>query len=174
MHGGRTPSGCGERSVGLQGNSRPSEGALRKSPGRCPRGRFHRVVPRSNPSSGRGGSCLGGKEPGDSMRVLFDQGTPAPLRFFLTGHEIASAHELGWSNLKNGELLSAAEGNFDVLVTTDQNLRYQQNLSGRNLAILVLPTTSWPKLRGHAEIILSELNKIQPGEYKVVPRGVEQ
>jgi predicted nuclease of predicted toxin-antitoxin system len=103
------------------------------------------------------------------MRVLFDQGTPAPLRFFLTGHEVITAHELGWSDLKNGELLSAAEANFDVFITTDQNLRYQQNLSGRNLAILVLPTTSWPKLQGVTEIILSVLNKIQPGEYRELP-----
>ncbi|MCE0521307.1 MAG: hypothetical protein LV480_00155 [Methylacidiphilales bacterium] len=103
------------------------------------------------------------------MRVLFDQGTPAPLRLFLTGHEVVTAHELGWSHLKNGELLSAAEANFDVLVTTDQNLRYQQNLSGRNLAILVLPTTSWPRLQGLTGIILSELGKIQPGEYRELP-----
>jgi predicted nuclease of predicted toxin-antitoxin system len=100
------------------------------------------------------------------MRVLFDQGTPAPLRLFLIGHEVATAHELGWSDLKNGELLSAADANFDVFITTDQNLRYQHNLSGRNLAILVLPTTSWPRLQGLTEIILSELNKTQPGEYR--------
>jgi hypothetical protein len=103
------------------------------------------------------------------MRVLFDQGTPAPLRLFLTGHEVATAHELGWSDLKNGELLSAAETSFDVFITTDQNLRYQQNLSGRNLAILVLPTTSWPRLQGLIEIILLELNKTQPGEYRELP-----
>jgi len=60
----------------------------------------------------------------------------------------------------------AAETKFDVFITTDQNLRYQQNLSGRTLAILVLPTTSWLKLRGLTEIILSELNKLQPGEYR--------
>ena len=93
------------------------------------------------------------------MRVLFDQGTPAPLRLFLTGHEVATAHEMGWSDLKNGELLSAAEANLDVLITTDQNLRYQQNLSGRKLAIFVLSTTSWPRLQGLTEAILSELNK---------------
>ena len=103
------------------------------------------------------------------MRVLFDQGTPVPLRLFLTGHEVATAHELGWSELKNGEMLSAAEANFDVLITTDQNLRYQQKLSGRRLAILVLPTTSWPRLQGLTEIILSELDKIQPGAYREIP-----
>ncbi len=105
------------------------------------------------------------------MRVLFDQGRPAPLRLFLKGHEVATAHELDWSSLKNGELLSAAEASFDVLITTDQNLRYQQNLLERSLAILVLPTTSWPKLQGMTEIILSELNMTQPGEYRELSIG---
>ncbi len=100
------------------------------------------------------------------MKVLFDQGTPAPLRTFLVGHEIATAYEMGWSNLKNGDLLSAAQTRFDVSITTDQNLGYQQNLSARRLAILVLPSTSWPKLRGNTEIILSELNKLQQGDYR--------
>jgi hypothetical protein len=62
------------------------------------------------------------------MRILFDQGTPVPLRHSLTPHEVATALEMGWSNIENGELLAAAEEQFDALVTTDQNLRYQQNL----------------------------------------------
>ena len=81
------------------------------------------------------------------MRILFDQGTPVPLREHLDNHTVTTAFELGWSTLRNGELLAAAEGSFDVFVTTDQQIRYQQNLAGRNLAILVLPTTSWPRLR---------------------------
>jgi len=84
----------------------------------------------------------------------------------LIGHDVSTAHELGWSNLKNGDLLSAAETRFDAFITTDQNLQYQQDLSGRKIAVLVLPTTSWPKLRNHSEIILSELNNLQPGEYR--------
>jgi hypothetical protein len=72
------------------------------------------------------------------LKVLFDQGTPAPLRGALTGHTVFTAFEMGWAALDNGELLKAAEAAFEVLVTTDQNLRYQQNLSGRHLAILVL------------------------------------
>lgn len=60
------------------------------------------------------------------MRVLFDQGTPVPLRHFLSGHEVSTAYELGWATLKNGELLGLAEERgFEVLVTTDGNLRYQ-------------------------------------------------
>ena len=77
-----------------------------------------------------------------AMRVLFDQGTPVPLRQHLTGHQVETAFELGWSRLSNGELLAAAESRFDVLVTTDRNLRHQQSLAGRKLAVLVLPTTS--------------------------------
>jgi predicted nuclease of predicted toxin-antitoxin system len=100
------------------------------------------------------------------MRVLFDQGTPVPLRTFLIGHVVSTAHEQGWSELKNGELLAAAEPSFDVFVTTDRNLRYQQNLSDRRLSILVLATTSWPKLRNQVELILSELNGLQPGQYR--------
>ncbi len=72
------------------------------------------------------------------MRILLDQGTPAPLRDALGGHSVETAYELGWSKLSNGELLAAAEAAaFGLLITTDQNLRYQQNLSGRRLAILV-------------------------------------
>jgi hypothetical protein len=75
------------------------------------------------------------------MRILFDQGTPVPLRRDLSAHQVSTALEMGWEKLNNGELLRVAEAHFDVLITTDQNLRYQQNLAGRHLAILVLPTT---------------------------------
>lgn len=65
------------------------------------------------------------------MKIVFDQGTPAPLRHQLLGHDVSTAGEMGWSALSNGDLLSAAGEAFDLLVTTDQNLRYQQNLAGR-------------------------------------------
>ena len=68
-----------------------------------------------------------------------------PLRRALTSHAVSTAYEMAWTELDNGALLKAAEGQFDVLITTDRNLRYQQNLVGRQLAILVLPTTSWVK-----------------------------
>jgi hypothetical protein len=103
------------------------------------------------------------------VRVLFDQGEPAPLREHLQGHEVATAFELGWSTASNGELLSLAESKFDVFVTTDRNLRNQQNLAGRRIAIVVLPTTSWPRLQGIMSRITAELNSIQPGEYRPVP-----
>jgi len=91
------------------------------------------------------------------VRVLFDQGTPVPLRNYLPEHKVATAAEMGWSTLSNGELLDAAEREFDLLVMTDQALRTQQNLSKRRIAILVLPFVSWPRLEPHAEIISSRV-----------------
>jgi hypothetical protein len=72
------------------------------------------------------------------MRILFDQGTPVPLRGFLISHEVVTAFELGWSEISNGDLLAKAEKEFDVLVTTDKQLKYQQDLASRKLAILGL------------------------------------
>jgi hypothetical protein len=73
------------------------------------------------------------------MLVLFDHGTPAPLSAYLAGHTVRKAKDEGWDMLSNGELLKAAENaGFDVLVTTDKNIRYQQNLSARKIAIVVL------------------------------------
>lgn len=100
------------------------------------------------------------------MRILFDQGTPAPLRRALAPHKVSTAFELGWSNLENGDLLRAAEGRFEVFVTTDQNLRYQQSLAGRQLAILVLPTTNWLEIREHEQAVVAAVNSMGPGEYR--------
>ena len=81
-----------------------------------------------------------------------------PLRQLLSGHSVSTAYEMGWSELANGDLLEAAEADFDALVTADQNLRYQQDLTGRRLAILVLPTTSWPRIRAHEEQVVAAIN----------------
>jgi hypothetical protein len=99
------------------------------------------------------------------MRILFDQGTPAPLRHALAGHDVLTANEMGWSRLTNGDLLNAAEGAFDALITTDNNLRYQQNLSSRRLAILTLWTTSWPKLQPHLPEIASLVDRLRAGDF---------
>jgi hypothetical protein len=99
------------------------------------------------------------------MRILFDQGTPAPLRKALSGHDIATAYEMGWSQLTNGSLLKQAEASFDVFITTDQSLQYQQNLSGRRLAILALCTTSWPKLQRQLPAIIVAIEKLNPGDF---------
>lgn len=103
------------------------------------------------------------------MRVLFDQGTPEPLRRALTQHETATAYERGWSKLKNGELLDAAEKEgFDVLVTTDTNLKHQQNLVSRRIAVVVLATPSWPRIQRVVGPILRAIERTAPGTYTEV------
>lgn len=100
------------------------------------------------------------------MRILFDQGTPAPLRDHLPGHVVVTAYEKGWSTLSNGVLLAMAEEEFDLLITTDQNLRHEQNFALRKLRVPVLPTTSWPRLRDAAARISEFVGSIQPGEVR--------
>lgn len=72
---------------------------------------------------------------------------------------------MGWAKLSNGDLLAVAEKSFDVFITTDQNLRYQQNLTGRRLAILVLPTTSWPKIQKHTDKTADAVKALKPGDF---------
>ena len=103
------------------------------------------------------------------MRVLFDQGAPNPLRGFLADHEVSTAYEQGWSTLKNGELLKVAEeGGYDVLVTTDTNLKHQQNLAGRRLAVVVLLSTSWPRMQRVITSIAAAITRADPGSYTEV------
>jgi hypothetical protein len=98
------------------------------------------------------------------VKILFDHGTPAPLRHALAGHSVSTAYEMGWSEIDNGRLLSAAELEFDAMITTDQSIRHQQNFAGRRLAIIILPTTSWKKIQIHQREILSTTNNLHPGE----------
>jgi hypothetical protein len=98
------------------------------------------------------------------VKILFDHGTPAPLRRALSGYSVSTANEMGWSEIDNGKLLSAAEIEFDVIITTDQSIRYQQNLAGRRLAILVLPTTSWKRIQIHQSQILAAIDRLHPGD----------
>jgi hypothetical protein len=101
------------------------------------------------------------------MRILFDQGTPAPLRRCLSGHVVGTAYELGWSTVTNGDLIRLAEQEgYELLITTDTNLRYQQNLNERTIAILVLSTTSWPRIRQATERIQSTIALIHTGGYE--------
>lgn len=100
------------------------------------------------------------------MRVLFDQGTPVPLRKHLSAHQVTTTFELGWNNLKNSELLQKAEENgFSVLITTDQNLRYQQNLTGRKIAVVVLTTTSWPRIERVVTSVAKAVDSAEPSSY---------
>ncbi|MFT3820556.1 MAG: hypothetical protein QM750_23565 [Rubrivivax sp.] len=103
------------------------------------------------------------------MKILFDQGTPAPLRRFLPGHDVETAHERGWSAFKNGALIAAAEqAGFEVFVTTDQNLGYQQNLAGRTIAIVVILTTSWPRIQAELPEMQAAIDAARPGTYREV------
>ena len=104
------------------------------------------------------------------MKILFDQGTPVPLRRYLPGHTIDTAYEKGWSALTNGDLLKNAEQEgYELLITTDRNLRYQQNLAERRIAIVVLLSTSWPRIQPHSDRIQALVEAIHPGDYCEVP-----
>jgi len=103
------------------------------------------------------------------MLVLFDHSTPAPLAAHLIGHAVTEARERGWDTLSNGDLLAEAErAGFDLLLTADKNIRYQQNLTGRKIAIVVLGTPQWPLVRLHTERIAVAINSATPGSYAEV------
>lgn len=103
------------------------------------------------------------------MRVLFDQGTPVPLREALSRHEVVTAYERGWSTLKNGALLDAAEGDgFEVFVTTDKRLRYQQNFANRRIAVICLLSTSWPRINRSIGAVVGAIEACAPASYSEV------
>jgi len=103
------------------------------------------------------------------MRVLFDQATPVPLRPYLEGHTIRTAAQEGWDRLRNGDLLAAAEeAGFDILLTTDKNMRYQQKLTGRKIAVILLDKQQWPELQAHVLLVVAAVNAAIPGSYVVV------
>ena len=99
------------------------------------------------------------------MKILFDECVPQPLRTLLVGLDIRTAQEMGWGRVKNGELLKLAEGVFDAFVTADQSLKYQQNLLGRRLAILVLSTNRWPCVKAKVAEIAAAIQALRPGDY---------
>ena len=101
------------------------------------------------------------------MKILLDHCVPAPVRRLLVSHEVRTAHEMIWQTLRNGELIAAAErSGFDLLITADQNWQYQQNLSGRLLAILVLPTNNWVALQSMSAEIANAVSTIAVGAYR--------
>jgi hypothetical protein len=103
------------------------------------------------------------------MLILFDQGTPDPLRRFLPEHRVVSAREYGWSTLANGELLRVAEeADCELLLTTDKNLFYQQNLKNRNIAILVLGKTDWRLVQRKIPEIIAAVNAAISGSYALI------
>lgn len=102
------------------------------------------------------------------MRTIFDENVPWPLRQFFVGHEVSSVQLEGWAGVENGALIERVEGRFDVLLFADKNLRYQQNLKNRRVALVELPTNRWPVLRGMAERIAEAVMRSRPGDYVVL------
>ena len=100
------------------------------------------------------------------MLILFDHVTPNGIARYLSGHTVTKAKDKGWDTLSNGDLLAAAESaGFEVLLTADKNMRYQQNLEGRRIALLVLSTPQWPVVKLHLEKIAAAVNAATPGSY---------
>ena len=99
------------------------------------------------------------------MRILLDECVPWPLAKFLEGHECTTPAKKGWGGLKNGLLLARAESEFDLFITSDQNLRYQQNLQGRQIAILELSTNDWHSIRTCSGQIVEAVKEISSAAY---------
>lgn len=104
------------------------------------------------------------------MRILFDKNVPVGVRGFLAGHEVSTFVDTGWNlRLENGELLKVAEkAGFDVMVTSDQNIRYQQNLKERRLALVVLGSNIWPIVREHRAEILAKVEAATRGSFEFI------
>jgi hypothetical protein len=100
------------------------------------------------------------------VKILFDNGTPKPIARSLTGHEITYARRIGWHQLGNGELIQKAEeAGYEVLLSTDRNIQYQQNLSGRKIALVVLGNQQWPLVKLHLDKIAAAVNAATPGSF---------
>jgi hypothetical protein len=99
------------------------------------------------------------------VNILFDECVPWPMYQLLAGHSCTSVPRRGWSGLKNGPLIRLSEGEFDLFITSDQNLRYQQNLAGRRIAILELSTNDLRRIRAAAPLIRSAAAGLKPGGF---------
>ena len=103
------------------------------------------------------------------MKILFDNGTPKPIARILSGHEITFARQIGWHELENGDLIQQAEeAGYEVLLSTDKNIRYQQNLSARKIALAVLGNQQWPLVKMHLDKIATAVNAATPGSFAEV------
>lgn len=103
------------------------------------------------------------------MRVLFDKNVPYGARHFLSNHHVETVDDHGWSRISNGELLKTAEAaGFEVVVTADQNILYQQTLVGRKIALVVLGSNIWPVVRNHEIVIRERVDAAVPGSYTFI------
>ncbi len=112
------------------------------------------------------------------MHIVFDKNVPVGVRRFLSKHEVRTFSEMRWHpQLENGALLNAAEeAGFDLMITSDQNIRHQQNLTRRRLALIVLGSNIWPLVREHGAAIADRVDAATPGSYAFIemplpPRG---
>lgn len=103
------------------------------------------------------------------MRILLDESVPQKLRLLIEGHTVVTAWYQGWSGLENGALLDAAEqAGFELFITADQELNYQQNLTGRKIALMVLSTNNWDFIKAGVATIITALDAVMPGSYAEV------
>ncbi len=100
------------------------------------------------------------------MKVLLDECVPWPMHKLLPANSCTTAQRRGWGGVRNGELLRLAEGEFDLFITSDQNLRFQQNLAGRSIAILELSTNKIRRIEAAAHVIRAAVTSIKPGEFQ--------
>ena len=104
------------------------------------------------------------------MRILFDHDTPRTLRRYLVEHTVHTANERGWAELRNGNLLDNAERDgYEIVITADQSMRYQQNMAGRQVAVIVLLSNRWPRVQLRIEEIRAALEGMEPGDIREVP-----
>jgi hypothetical protein len=102
------------------------------------------------------------------MKVIFDENVPAPLRKFLDHHVVTTVQEPGWAGISNGDLVRQSDGIFDVLLLADKNLRYQQNLADRQMALVELPTNRWPMLQTMIPRIRQAVDMATAGSYTII------
>jgi predicted nuclease of predicted toxin-antitoxin system len=100
------------------------------------------------------------------MRILLDECVPWPMHKILRGHSCSTVQGQGWGGIKNGDLLLRAEGEFDLFITSDQNIRYQQNLTGRRIAILELSTNDISRIEAASSLLEDALENIKPDEFR--------
>ena len=99
------------------------------------------------------------------MKVILDESVPIQTSRFIIGHEVTTVQREGWAGIENGDLLNLVDGRFDVMVLADKNLRYQQNLASRRIALVELPSNRWPILQKMAIQIAEAVNNARPGAY---------
>jgi hypothetical protein len=104
------------------------------------------------------------------LKILFDQCLADDLKKSLPGHEVVFSRQLNWAELSNGQLIDAAEAaGFDVMITSDKNLKYQQNLSNRRISIIVLSNNYWPEVQRHLAEIVTAVEAAKPNSFQEIP-----